>query len=432
MTRKTDEPSPVLPSSPPLASTLHLRRGCSIPAFPSLLLPQGPQPLRQSQVRRDQPLSPAQTNAPSPIVPSLTASPIQTSSNSGSFLCNPYKRQRTQPAVMPLLQPHIIEEHIALAGGRENLNSGLERPRFQLLIDACRSEDSFYVALHQLVCVWDMMPSEISQIGRAFPNKTQLTSAFDILGQLIGDNKQLAVTHNRWFSRFPSPLPDLLRTSSPYCAVVADVGVFLTKLASDWNILSNDCNTRKFPPLVDELVDRLGLLSPIMQGVVFTASRRNIGISDGEFATRMEELFRQDQKDHQGINTARPLTVQERSYKLKGEYLALYYQFMQQRLGSSSYIQNPILPSNSHIQSRPQPQSQPQSRLQPLQQSNWNPNMPSPDPTYNWHLPVQQSQAIQRTSSSSPNLTRRPPSVGSHQVFTNAPSLTFPEGLLKY
>jgi hypothetical protein len=338
---------------------------------------------------------------------------------------------------MPSLQPRItlIEQHIASSGGRENLNSGLERPRFQLLIDACRNEDSFYVALHQLFCVWDTMPNEISRIGGAFSDANLLTLAFKILGQLIRDNEQLAITHKRWFSHFPSPLPDLLRTSSPYRAVVADVGVFLTKLAADWNTLSNDCNTRKFPPLVDELVDRLGLLSPILQGVVFTATRRNIEISDGEFATRMEELFRQDQKDHQALsarmNTARPPTpreLQERNYKLKGEYLTLYGQFMQQRLGSSSRIQTPIMPSNIHIQSRPQPQLQ----HQPLQQSNWNPNMPSSDPTNNWHLPVQQSQAIQRTSSSSPNphmVTRRPPSVGSHQVFANAPSPTLLQGL---
>ncbi|TAQ90866.1 hypothetical protein B7494_g821 [Chlorociboria aeruginascens] len=252
----------------------------------------------------------------------------------GTSQASPGKRQRVQIPALPSLKPRValINAHIESVGGTQNLNNALERPRFQLLTDACNCEDSFYVALHQLFCVWDTNHQEVTSI-QGLPQPESLSLAFRILGQLIRDNNGLATNHQRWFSTFPSPLSDLMRTSEPYRRVILEVGIFLSRLASDWTTFSAHCVKRGYPPLVDELVTTLGLLSPILQGVVFTATRRNLGIVDDVFGAAMEKFFLQDRQDHRDLaaryNTGRPPSekeVRERNNELIERYIKLHQQ----------------------------------------------------------------------------------------------------------
>ncbi|PVH89395.1 hypothetical protein DL98DRAFT_580089 [Cadophora sp. DSE1049] len=357
-------------------------------------------------------------------------------SPSTSTTSNPNKRQRTQVPAMPSLKGkvNLIEKHIASVGGLMNLNTGLERPRFQLLTDACRNEDPFYVALHQVFCVWDVNRQEVINIP-GYPNSNVLQSAFKILGNLIRDNDQLAPAHKIWFAQFPSPLSHLLTTSELYRQNIADVGVFLERLTMEWSSLSTEWTQRGYPPLVDELVSRWGLLSPTLQSVVFTATRRNLGIRDEDVGTRMEDLFRRDQQEHQAlsarVNTARPPTakeVQERNSALVNEYLTLHNHIIQRRsstaMSGSPLLRGPppVLPSNTP---RPQPNSIPHPTA-------WQQNMPSPDPAGNWQSAAQNQHGVPRTSNTSPNpsvIAGRPPSVGSHRMHPDTPSPTLIQGL---
>ncbi len=361
----------------------------------------------------------------------------------------PNKRQRTQVAAMPSLKPRVamIEAHIDSVGGRMNLNAGLEKPRFQLLTEACNSEDAFYVALHQVFCVWDFDQNEVASIP-GFPDPKVLHMAFKILGQLIRDNEQLAPNHKKWFAGFPSPLDHLMRTSEPYRNVMTDVGIFLGQLAAQWVPLSIECNKRGYPPLVHELVNRMGLLSPILQGVVFTATRRTMGISDGEAGTRAETLFKRDQRDHQLLaaryNTNRPPTakeVNERNNQLANEYVVIHNQVVQQRRVSGSAFGSPlvriltptpVVPSNAYLQQNAQTASASPWQQHPQHQNSWNQNVPSPDPAGNWQFNNQQTQMMGRTTAGSPNppiIAGRPPSVGAHRVYPNTPSPTLLQGL---
>jgi hypothetical protein len=421
------------------------------------LLTQGGQSNQNWQGARGQLPSPTQTSTSSPrtnsdlpLPSTLMASQNQSYPSPGTFHASAsHKRQRTQVAVMPSLKPRVamIETHIESVGGRMNLNAGLEKPRFQLLIEACNSEDAFYVALHQVFCVWDFDQNEVATI-RGFPDRTVLRSAFKVLGQLIRDNEQLAPNHKKWFAGFPSPLSHLMNNSEPYRLVMANVGIFLDKLAAEWIPLSMECTKRGYPPLVDELVNRMGLLSPILQGVVFTATRRTMGISDGETGQRAESLFRRDQRDHQLLaaryNTNRPPTakeVNERNAHLANEYIALHNQFLQQRRASGPAYGSPlgqvstptpVVSSNAHIQQGAQISVPSPWQQNPQHQASWNQNMPSPDPAGSWQLGNQQAQMMGRTTAGSPNpsiVAGRPPSVGAHRVYANTPSPTLLQGL---
>ncbi|KAI9055812.1 hypothetical protein LZ554_000752 [Drepanopeziza brunnea f. sp. 'monogermtubi'] len=358
---------------------------------------------------------------------------------------NPNKRQRTQAPVMPSLKGRVIliEKHIESCGGWMKLNSDLERLRFQFLKGACEKEDPFYVALHQIFCTWDTNRAEVANI-QGFPHLSTLTSAFHTLGQLIRDNEHLAASQRFWFSNFPSPLRDLLRSSEPYRNQVADVGVFLRRLANQWGPLSVECMRRKYPPLADELVEGLGLLSPILQSIAFTASRRNLGIRDEEVGTRMEDLFRRDQREHQALvaryNTARPPTageVQQRNATLAKEYLTLYSQVLQRSsaaMAGTHVTRNPspVIASNTLAGNGSQ-HHHPMSIAQPVENSAaWHRNVFSPDPNANWQTPHQNQQVPTRASDSSPNpsvMASHCHGVGGYRVYPNAPSPPLLQGL---
>ncbi|TVY31178.1 Zinc finger MIZ domain-containing protein [Lachnellula hyalina] len=405
----------------------------------------------RSQIGSGQLPSPNQSSVSSPrtasnIMPPTMMQQAQSYPSPGSaatVTSNPNKRQRTQPPVMPSLKPRValIHDQITAVGGLDHLNSTLERPRFQLLEDACRSEDSFYVALHQIFCIWDLPdPTQVTSI-RDFPNTSTLLLAFKIVGQLIRDNGGLAPHHKKWFATFPTPLPDLMRSSEPYRRTVGNVGVFLGRLASDWALLSSECATRSYPPLVDELVNRLGLLSPILQGVVFTAARRNLGVTDDPIGRRMEDLFKKDRQDHQNLaaryNTARPPTekeIHERNHKLANEYVLLSKQHMRSRrsLGSAvssptTRLPTPVLPSSGYFQppagatASVAAGTQAEINLGPRQTS-------SPNIIGAWQSANQPQHRVGSTSS--PNIAAltiagRSPNLNDHRIPAGTPSPTF-------
>jgi hypothetical protein len=352
----------------------------------------------------------------------------------------PNKRQRTQEPVMPSLKPRIqlIKAHIASVGGTQNLNNGLERPRFQLLQEACENQDVFYVVLHQLFCVWDFNSQELAGVA-GLPMGPALILAFKIVGHLIRDNQGLAPNHLKWFSLFPSPLKDLLRTSEPYRRTVNEVGFFLTRLASDWGPLSKQCQARGYPPLVDELVNRMGLLSPVLQGIVFTATRRNLGLDDVPFGNDMEEIFREDKMGHQELalryNTARPPTaneVKERNQKLVDKYMALSAKLKAQQRMPGPPIPGPTR-SSSAMSGGPlaQPPIVPSNVSSDSGATPYSAQAPYPDP--NWQS-NQATQPVRTTTSGSPNpslltMTGRPPSVTGQRIYADTPSPTFMQNL---
>ncbi|KHJ34225.1 putative miz zinc finger domain protein [Erysiphe necator] len=91
----------------------------------------------------------------------------------------------------------MIEAQLKSVGGLESLNTGLERPRFQLLIEACRVEDFFYVIFHQIYILWDFRREEVLTIQEII-DINSLQTGFRIVAKIIHDNNQLAPNHKRW------------------------------------------------------------------------------------------------------------------------------------------------------------------------------------------------------------------------------------------
>lgn len=389
----------------------------------------------------------SQSIAANSTSPSMTPQPqIRPSPRLGSFQEHPNKRRRVGHPLPTPLKSRIdqIETHIRSVGGHNNLNTGLERPRFQLLKEACLNEDLFYVALHQVFVIWSIRPDEIANIT-GFPAPKLLHLAFGTMGQLIRDNTQLAPNHLKWFSEFPAPLHQLLAFSDTYPKAIAEVGNFLGKLASDWASLSLDCRTRGYPPLVDELVNQMGLLSPIFQGVLFTAIRRNLDIGDGDIGARMENLFKKDQQDHQSLaaryNSNRPPTVDEinrRNDLLAREYTNLHQQLIQRRASIPSVngtsvtgVSSPVVSGNILT---PGSTQSPDMIPQPHQAVNRvvAQEFPSGVILSNTIYTNQSTQPMPRRTISSPNSSipaTSPLNRGQQVAYSDTPSPTLLQGL---
>lgn len=231
----------------------------------------------------------------------------------------------------------LIDKHILASGGFENLNSSVEKPRFLLLLDACQKEDYFFVALHQLFCLWAVDPNTVLQID-SFQDQQTVDYAFQLVTKLIRGNEGLSPLHLKWFTEFPAPLNDLLARSDHYRRTVSNVSVFLDKLMTEKTAMIKDCQKRGFPPLVDDMVSRLGLLSPVLQSVFFTASRRTLGIRDDGIGPEMERLFLVDREQHEKLaaryNTAFPPS--EREVRERNAWLAQQYILLRNLVGSNA------------------------------------------------------------------------------------------------
>ncbi|OBT72306.1 hypothetical protein VF21_09307 [Pseudogymnoascus sp. 05NY08] len=228
----------------------------------------------------------------------------------------PAKRRKMTSANHPSLTTMLplLEQYVSSHGGMRNLTNNIERQRVHMLQKACETDDYFYFALHQIFCLYTLDPELVAKLIMPHGG-TVLEVAFGIISQLIMANTTISPVHTKFFSVFPNQLPELMFRSDQYKLTVNNVAIFLARLSLEWPKYVPECIQRGYPPLVDELVNRFGLLSPILQHIVFTAGRRNMGAPDDEYSAQMEQLFSHDQKFHRQmaarVNTAYPPTERE-------------------------------------------------------------------------------------------------------------------------
>ncbi|KAH9900217.1 hypothetical protein F4778DRAFT_163728 [Xylariomycetidae sp. FL2044] len=215
-----------------------------------------------------------------------------------------------------------------------NLEINIERPRFQLVKDACAEGDLFFIALHQVFCVWTAKQGAFHQMcAEGVHDPSLMDNAFGIMGSILKSNSKLRQQHLTWFATFPvdlRPAPQLCDDAT-YALALRQVLDFLTYVSHRWMVVNHKHQTDGYPLLMSELLGTFGLFSPILQGIVFRASRRTLGVIDGPFGTQMEELFRADQQAHQnddGSFKIQPPSQEYQKYNdsLKGNYKILIAQ----------------------------------------------------------------------------------------------------------
>ncbi|RYO81691.1 hypothetical protein DL766_002094 [Monosporascus sp. MC13-8B] len=172
----------------------------------------------------------------------------------------------------------------------------IEQARYQLVQDACERGDLFFIAFHQLFCTWTAAAHEVRQLcDDAGHNVSLVEAAFGIMGTVLKSNSSLRQMHVKWLSSFPAPLVEL-RNDAVYADSLRMVLDFLLRVAFEWMIVGQEHQASGYPLLMDELVNRFNVLSPVLQETMFRASWRNLGIKDDRIGLQMEALFREDQR----------------------------------------------------------------------------------------------------------------------------------------
>ncbi len=241
------------------------------------------------------------------------------------------------PSLMHYL--HMTDKMISDYGGESALGP-LGLPRIRLLQDACKSEDCFYLTLHQVYCLHSMDPQSFFQI----PGMSQIhVEGLGIVEQLVLSNQNLPPNSLAWFASFPAPHTNLVARSPMYQRALKDVQNFLYLIAQNWRRVQEGCRQRDYPPIVEELVTIFGLVSIVFQRVVFTAIHRSMWGPEQDACFRsIELLFRQDQQNYQEVrsrmNTARPPTAAE----IRAGHIALVNKYKEIRQQRRQNISGPI------------------------------------------------------------------------------------------
>ncbi|KAI1142530.1 hypothetical protein F5Y05DRAFT_409680 [Hypoxylon sp. FL0543] len=213
-----------------------------------------------------------------------------------------------------------LHNRVQSIGGEQNLDLEIELPRYRLLGQACAQGDLFFLVLHQLFCLWTINRPVVHRLCYEWmPHLSVVDSAFGMMGTLLKSNTKLRLEHLQFFAEFPFLMASLHQfpVYPVYKATEKQVFGFLLRLGLKWIAIHQEHQIKGYPVLMSELLDGLELYSPILQAILFRASKRSLGIAHGHVAVQVEALFRSDQRHHRnadGSYTRRPPSVEYQAY----------------------------------------------------------------------------------------------------------------------
>ncbi|KAI1438475.1 hypothetical protein GGR50DRAFT_691338 [Xylaria sp. CBS 124048] len=257
---------------------------------------------------------------------------------------SPAKRRRIENPSLEYIQSigalMKLNSYFEKMVGEQGLDEAVEQPRAVLLKRACLEGDVFYMALHQLFCLWTTEPTLVHGLFYDDLLSTSVADkAFGCLESFLKPNSKLREQVVLWYARFPLPL-SALRTDSIYAAAIAQVLRFLLSLSNNWATVMQEHVLLGYPILMSELIKKFYLYSAILQTVMFRSSRRTLGIADRPLGVRLDELFQTDQNKHRNPDgTFRQ--VDGRPYDLYNKSLAQRY--------ISLIAENKPIPSKMHL-----------------------------------------------------------------------------------
>ncbi|KAL1994490.1 hypothetical protein VTN49DRAFT_1960 [Thermomyces lanuginosus] len=167
----------------------------------------------------------------------------------------------------------------------------IERPRVLILQEACENRDLDFLALHQIYCLDSWAPEDVRQLMESNSRRAGLA----VIVQLLVDNHRMSNQVLERLAAFPEPW-GTLSNRSPYKESVARVCNMLDRLSYAWSQFEQEFVARGYPPLVDDLVAKLHVSSPVLQSTIFTASVRRLYGSHRDVLIRAcANLFLEDQ-----------------------------------------------------------------------------------------------------------------------------------------
>lgn len=277
-----------------------------------------PQPQRSTSQSSSGPSRPLYQPQPQLLPPSQSQSPHQLQQQQQQSL-PPSPRGQIWLHARGKLDSYLLQLSRTKHSSETNKTAEtVELPRVRILEDACREEDMFYLALHQTFCLNSADPNQLSQLmDHAITIAPGL--GFDVIAQLLVDNKRLSAEFLRWSVEYPLPLRVLLQFEE-YRNALKQVSHCLTTISRHWPVFERETRSRGHPPQVDELVDSLGVESPVFQQIVFTAiCRRLFGVQETPYKACIS-LFEEDQRTYKQRSMLPANARRQAIFDLFGKY----------------------------------------------------------------------------------------------------------------
>ena len=256
-----------------------------------------------------QALPPDPTPAPAPsALPRQRPRPVATAASTGqaSPPSKPYTAANTWA---PRLTVYFATcDHHPL---ETSLAKHVRDTEINYLYQACILDDRFYIALHQLYCLYTVRPSAVRRLpGHSLDHEVGLA----ILPMMLGVRDALSPQHLDWLSSFPMDITALWNLVPGFNQTFPIVQAFLRALGLTFPALNNGCGSRGFPPLVHELVTGMGAKSGLMQVRLFVTVRNLMwGNATLETMRLINEIFKRDQDAYYrslaGMGTSSPVTI---------------------------------------------------------------------------------------------------------------------------
>jgi hypothetical protein len=169
--------------------------------------------------------------------------------------------------------------------------------RLDVLLDATKTEDWQYLIMHQFYCLLDYNPSSLPA---ELLNNPELNQALRVMQNVLDSNKHLSPVVLHFFSNYPYPLEKLFARWRS--TLERQTRIFLSFIAHSPNYdkLSINCLTRRFPPVAWELAHYLSLSSMTFQRLLFISLLRRIwnvprNPLQLQYEAQAVRLFKQDQ-----------------------------------------------------------------------------------------------------------------------------------------
>ncbi|KOS20512.1 hypothetical protein ESCO_005500 [Escovopsis weberi] len=201
--------------------------------------------------------------------------------------------------------------------------------RYGILRNACLKGDLFYIIFHKLFCLWTLDPARaLEPFSRT---STLAVTSFTLFLGIIRNNTDIPRDHLAWFANFPEFLPHV----EGYRLELQRLLSFLSLFATRWTALAQQIASRGYPLMAGESLVSLQCASDTLNNILFTLSRRTIGIADGPKADQLMHLFALD------LATERKLARLTGTTQTAQKSVARQRMVRNQRASSSS--------SNNHI-----------------------------------------------------------------------------------
>ncbi|KAL8803296.1 MAG: hypothetical protein Q9182_003254 [Xanthomendoza sp. 2 TL-2023] len=263
--------------------------------------------------------------------------PPTTESSSNAAIAGPTWDAPSR-AVMSSFRKAVIKR-LQQATDRSGTRGNTEVGRLNLLLHACDQNDHAYLLLHQIYCMDLTLPEYFSQLNSVGFGNEHINGLQYLTPLLLPNFQHMELDTINWFARFPLPLEILLRDFQVYREALDGVKNCLAKMMYSWLSYRELCSKRVHPPLVEELVNILGIESLVLQSVAFRAIHKDMwsGDTGDSCFVEGEKLFHQSQRTLQQAPANRSLEQKKHDdQNLIIKYQRLHAVHTQHRQNSNS------------------------------------------------------------------------------------------------